>query len=247
MAKKVLEIGRVIEFAVLKELDPIELIPFQYVPRDFRITFTYPAKDTSKLWKITLRVRTLADKIPRAIEVLITGNSTDAELAELEFHESVKSDQLSYVAQELRELEAVAVVECIKLFYFDPIKQTAEYSVSSASSKKRVRRKGLSEAEENKLRKIVLAQNAMKLTPESLREVAAVYLKASEERKRTNAAVKSHFDKKDDANYSIKTVRGWIAKSKPYRPTKPKKNSSPIKSVKDVRKPTTTKKSGESK
>ena len=227
--KKVLKIKEVTSFEILEASHPIELIPNQYLPRDFRIGFTHLSEDGKNLWSTSLRVRTVVDKVPRAIEVTVEGNSTDSSGSTLKDHGRVERAHLLHVAQEIRQLEALASVEAIKRFHFDPVEELQERSVDAPIGKV-VSPKIIESAEATKLRRIVENRTAKKQEPEFLREVAAVFLKARAEQKRTNEAVKEHFDKKDGADHPIKTVRGWIARARVYIPDKKPKNSSPSKS-----------------
>ena len=231
--KKALEIKEVTSFEIFEPSYPIELIPHQYIPRDFKISFTHISEDGLNLWSTSLRVRTVVDKVPRAIEVVIGGNSTDITGSTLKDHGRVDRAHLLYVAQEIRKLEALAAVEAIKRFHFDPLEELQERSVDAPKGKE-VSPKVIESAEAKKLRRVVEDRNAKKQEPEFLREVAAVFIKARAERKRTNAAVKEYFDRKDGVDHPIKTVRGWVARARVYIPDAKPKNSSPTKSVKDV-------------
>jgi|GEM_PF-4697534 len=234
----------------------VEIIPEEYLPKEFTVEFRIASLSDAGYgdWIARLTIRTEIDKIPRTICVEIQGNAVGKSGFEMVHRGRVDRDHLLAIATEIRHLEARAAMECMKCWLFDvnDARTWVERSKSRYLDGDKEIPADLSELDLKKIRREVMGANGYtKRSPEFLREVARVFEQARSEKKRTNVAVQEHFYKKDGREPSMPTVRSWVAGARTYirEPSQPTsaRNSSPIKSVQDVRKPTTTKKSGESK
>jgi hypothetical protein len=237
---KPLEIQKVLSSRALLNAKPIEIIPGEFLPSEFGITFSHSSLDENDHveWITSLQIRTENDGIPRVIAVTVEGDVIGKSRVELAVRGRVDQAHLEVVAREIRHLEARAAEEFMKVWLFNEDKDDWVLRIKSQyfENGKKIPAT-LTDEQLKKIRRIVEGLNSYtKRSPEFLREVARIYNEAKRNKKRTNLEIQKHFEKKNGKTPSIELVQSWVKASKASfyikAPAPEKlKNSTPAKSV----------------
>lgn len=237
---KPLEIQKVLSSGALLNAKPIEIIPGEFLPSEFSITFSHsPLDENDRVeWITSLQIRTESDGIPRVIAVTVEGNVIGKSRVELAVRGRVDQAHLEVVAREIRHLEARAAEEFMKVWLFHDDEKIWVLRIKSQyfENGKEIPAT-LTDEQLKKIRRIVEGMNSYtKRSPEFLREVAHIYNEAKRNKKRTNLIIQKHFEEKNGRTPSIAVVQSWVKASKAsfyIKSPVPEKlnNSTPAKSV----------------